>query len=167
MVIRMLPPTHAAKALAAVALLASLTGCSSSDSDPDASPKAEAAAATTAAPTKDAPKTHDFTVTIRDKGRSYAPGTCAALEQPSSLAFSDPDNRPVGDEYPLPEQAEPRSGGTCEATMKVTVPYAPKYVAGVAVEGMGVADPEHPRTQQTKIVTKGDSQDIVILNHPR
>jgi hypothetical protein len=50
--------------------------------------------------------------------------------------------------------------------MTVTVPYAPRYTAGIAIEGHGIADPKNPGPKETKIVTKGDSQDVLVINYP-
>ena len=118
------------------------------------------------------PKTHEMNVTIRDRGISYTPGTCAAIRGDTdfqdTLGFIGPDaqyeRRPLGDEFPIPRQATRLADGTCEAKMTVTVPYAPRYGAGIAREGHGIAGPDD--AGETQITTKGDSQDVVVLNYP-
>jgi hypothetical protein len=171
--------------LAVVVVLASLTACRGSEPAPDKSATTNAPT-TTATSTRDAPKpektyvpaagdpkTHDLRVTIRDKGRSYAPGTCAAIngeaDWSDTLGFFGPDktyeNRPLGKDLPIPKQGNLMADGTCEATMTVTLPYAPRYLAGIAIPGHGMPDPKNPAPKETKIVTKGDSQDVVIINY--
>jgi hypothetical protein len=121
----------------------------------------------------DDPRTHELTIIIRDRGRSYTAGTCAA-EAPDEfadvLAFGGPnrryENRPIKDaQFPIPRKAKPLADGTCEARMQVTLPYAPRYTAGIVQVGGGIPDAEDP-TGDTKIVSKGDAQDVVLLNYP-
>lgn len=130
------------------------------------------APAQTYVPAPGDPTNHEVNVTIRDRGRSYDPDTCVATagnsEAPDVLAFSGPDrtneNRPLKDaEFPIPDQGTKLADGTCEATMTVTVQYAPRYQAGIAQEGGGIAGPDSP--SDTKITTTGDSQDVVIVNY--
>ena len=118
------------------------------------------------------PSTHTMNVTIRDRGISYTPGTCAAInggtEYEDRLVFSGPDaqyeNTPLGDEFPIPDQATSLADGTCEARMTVTVPYAPRYDAGIAREGKGIAGPDDP--DGARITTKGEPQDVIVINYP-
>jgi hypothetical protein len=182
---------HPLRALAVVVVLASLTACSSSDSDsdPDKAPKTKATvapSATTATPTSSAPKpqktyvpapgdpkTHVVTVIIRDKGRSYAPRTCVAVagaDFADELAFSGPtrhyENAPLKHgEFPIPRQGRLLPDGRCEATTTVTLPYRPRYRVGIAQDGQGIPGPEDPQ-DDTKFVTKGNSQDVVLINYP-
>jgi hypothetical protein len=179
------------KAMAVVVVLASITACSNSDSDPAQSLKTEVTAtpststpsATTPSPTPKPlktyvpapgdPKTHVVTVIIRDKGRSYTPGTCVAsrtVDTSDVLAFSGPtrhfENAPLkNSEFPIARHGRRLSDGTCEATMTVTVPYAPRYTVGIAQEGGGIPGPDDPNGD-TKIVTKGNSQNVVLINYP-
>jgi len=118
------------------------------------------------------PTTHELNVTIRDKGISYTPGTCAAIRGdspgPDTLAFSGPDkqyeNRPLGREFTIPKQGTRLADGTCEARLTVTIPYAPRYRAGIVREGHGISGPDD--AGETLIATKGDSQDVVVMNYP-
>ncbi|VXB02723.1 hypothetical protein [Aeromicrobium sp. 9AM] len=119
------------------------------------------------------PKTHELNITIRDKGISYTPGTCAAIRGATDyqdfLAFSGPDkqyeNRPLKDgEFTIPKQGTRLADGTCEAKLTVTLTYAPRYRAGIAREGHGISGPDD--AGETLITTKGDPQDVVVLNYP-
>ncbi|KAA1397524.1 hypothetical protein [Aeromicrobium ginsengisoli] len=119
------------------------------------------------------PKTHELNVTIRDKGISYTPGTCAAIRGNTDfqdrLGFSGPDkqyeNRPLKDaEFTIPKQGTRLADGTCEATLTVTIPYAPRYRAGISREGHGISGPDD--AGETLIAAKGDSQDVVVMNYP-
>jgi hypothetical protein len=107
-------------------------------------------------------------ITILDKGLAYDPSNCAALTDYGFIAFSGPsrhlENTPIGESLPLPAQAEVRSDGTCAATMTVTLPYRPRYQTGVNPGFKGIYDPEVD-PEETKIVMRGDSQDVVIVNY--
>lgn len=120
------------------------------------------------------PKTHQLHVTIRDKGRSYKPGTCHAINYPGSdgalqsdsLVVTGPDEKSEASqlgEAPIPTQARSLPDGTCEAKMTITVRYAPRYRAGIAVVGDGIYDPKTD-PQGTRFVTKGSPQSIVVRN---
>jgi len=129
-------------------------------------PKAEK----TYVPAPDDPKTHEFRITILDKGKSYDPSTCVTLTPYEFLAFSGPtrnyENAPIGDTIALPAQAKARSDGTCAATLTVTLPYKPSYRAGTGREGKGISSPATDPAE-TKIVTRGDSQDVTVVNYRR
>lgn len=121
------------------------------------------------------PKTHRLRVTIRDKGRSYSPGTCHAINDPGSdgalmsdsLVVTGPDEKSEASqlgEAAIPTQARSLPDGTCEAEMMITVPYAPRYRAGIAVVGDGIYDPKTD-PQGTRFVPDGSLQSIVVRNY--
>ncbi len=165
-------------ALATVAL-AALSGCSSDASAPKAAERTSAATTPAPAPEKTYvpapgdPTTHTFDVTIHDvlplDAYEVAGGKCSAdsvaPEFPSTLTFSGPskhlDEVPLDEEFPIPKTARLLADGSCEATMSVTVPYRPRYRAGVAIEGRGIANPDDPINDLVN--TEDDSQAITVF----
>lgn len=110
---------------------------------------------------------------IRDRGRSYRPGTCQPIwsldEGPDWLSVSGPNKEyefspMLGDDVAIPRHSRSLPDGTCEAVMTVTVPYAPRYLASIKVLGEGAVDPSRQYPEITKIVTKGDSQRVELIN---
>lgn len=86
------------------------------------------------------------------------------------LAFSGPtrhyEDAPLEHaEFPIPRQARSLPDGRCEATITVTVPYRPRYTVGIAQDGQGIPGPEDPN-RDTKFVTKGAKQEVVLINYP-
>jgi hypothetical protein len=49
--------------------------------------------------------------------------------------------------------------------MTVTVLYRPRYTVGIAQDGQGIPGPEDPHGD-TAFVTKGNHQDVVLINYP-
>lgn len=113
------------------------------------------------------PKTHELRVTIVDDGRAYDPRTCVASTNSGFLGFAGPsrhyESTPVGDDVPIPARASAAADGTCRVTVVVTLPYRPRYTAGVGQIGKGIRNPDDP--DPTEIVTRGTSQDVTIVNY--
>lgn len=118
------------------------------------------------------PKTHDFTVTIHDvlplDAYRVAGGQCVSTAYPGGphqLVFSGPsrhlEDRPLDKSFPMPVTAQLYADGTCVSKLEVTVPYKPRYTAGIAMEGRGIALPTAPKNEP--IITQGDSQEITVL----
>lgn len=170
---------------AAVAVVA-LGGCSSNSSEtkePRRTVATPAATETTTAtkppapqktyiPAPGDPKSHVFDVTIHDvlplDAYRTTGGQCvtsAVPDFPHKLTFIGPsrhfESRPLDKDFAIPETARLLSDGSCESQITVTVPYKPRYTAGIAMEGHGIPAPTDP--DDTKIVTKGDSQAITVL----
>jgi hypothetical protein len=114
------------------------------------------------------PKTHELRIAILDKGLAYDPSTCTVLAPYYRISFTGPSRNyegvPVGDVFSIPSQAEARSDGTCAAVMTVTLPYRPLYQTGVGAEGKGIYDPKVD-PGPTAIVTRGDAQDVTVINY--
>jgi len=174
-----------AGALTCVLSLVILSGCSGDGKDSD--PKAVAAtSATTSSPSEATstppaeatyvpkpgdPKEHTFVVTIRDQlsvpysdAYQVKGDTCVLLGVGSELVFHGPDKkhdrRPLKS-FTIPDRARLVGSTTCEAAMTVTVPYAPRYFVGVAMEGHGMPAPTDPA--ETQVRPKGDSQKLIVL----
>ncbi|KRC63565.1 hypothetical protein ASE12_01560 [Aeromicrobium sp. Root236] len=174
-----------AGALTCVLSLAILSGCSGDGKDSEPKDVAATTSATsrpsattsrpaaqaTYVPKADDPKEHTFVVTIRDQltvpysdAYQVAGDRCDALGVGSELVFEGPDKkydrRPLKS-FTIPDHARLVDSKTCEATMTVTVPYAPRYFVGVAMEGHGMPAPTDP--DETRVRPKGDSQKLIVL----
>jgi hypothetical protein len=169
---------HVGFAVGILALVV-LSGCRGGDgggSDkPSESPPASATTptpdvASTYVPGAGDPKTHILHVTIRDVGgvESYeatAKG-CVPINPPHTalLVVSGPtakfDYTPLK-EVDIPTTAEPVNGA-CEAKVTVTVPYAPRYSLGIALEGHGIATGDEPPPPW--ITTRESAQKVTVLS---
>ena len=118
------------------------------------------------------PKSHVFDVMIHDvlplDAYRTAGGQCLTTSVPDfphKLTFIGPsrhlESRPLDKDFAIPETARLLTDGSCESQITVTVPYKPRYTAGIAMEGHGMPAPTDPG--DTKIVTKGNSQAITVL----
>lgn len=127
-------------------------------------------------------KRHELRVTIRDRPALADPdaadayvaksaGECSAIvwgeesEQLGELLVS-PANEggELGrlETFDLPASARLLRDGFCEATLTISVPYATRYVLTVGIMGRGIAREDAPKP--AVVVTKGDSQSVVVLH---
>lgn len=131
--------------------------------------------------TSDASTRHELRVTIRDVPAPNDPDAADAYEVRSAGGCSaivwGPDSRQLGElvvsasranddlrileTFRLPDSARLSRDGTCEATLTISLPYAPRYVLGVGIEGRGIAPENAP--EPPKVLTEGDSQDVVVV----
>jgi hypothetical protein len=126
-------------------------------------------------------KHHELRVTIRDKPAPDDPDAadayvaksareCSAIvwgedsEQLGHLVVNAPDEQDeletVGS-FDLPATARLLPDGTCEAALTIRVPYASRYVLGVAITGRGIKPENAP--EPPVVITKGDSQSVVVV----
>lgn len=165
--------------------IAVISGCTSDSSDAEKPIDTEATPATakttpkapapkkTYVPAPGDPKQHIFNVTIHDVKPldAYMLGTngeCVTTNRSNlrdQLAFSGPsklqENRLL-ESFDIPSTGRLLADGSCEATLTVTVRYRPRFEAGVAMEGNGIAEPGEPNFHK-KIITKGNPQKLLIL----
>ena len=119
------------------------------------------------------PRRHVLQVTIHDvppldayrvEGRRCV-SSAVAQQAPHQLVFSGPsrhlEERPIDPSFDIPTTASLLDDGSCEAELRVTVPYRPRYRGGVAIEGKGISLPTDPTNEWVE--TKGDSQAVVVL----
>lgn len=115
-------------------------------------------------------KTHVFRVTLRDVNGVGAytqdQDGCASNAVkgfPHQLVVSGPDDESqILASVKIPKTAQP-SMGACEAKMTITVPYAPRYSFGIAMEGQGIASPD--ALESDWITAEGESQDVTVVTH--
>ena len=150
------------------------------DARPAASPSASSPSTSFYWPSDDAtyapapgdPKTHELRVLIRDVGGVDAyrmddsERGCTSTSPkgfPHQLVISGPTKKqtytPLAS-FDIPDTAI-GTNGACEAELTVTVPYAPRYSMGIAMEGRGIATGYEP--DPSWIETSGSSQKVVML----
>lgn len=178
--------THAA---VTAAILAIVVGCSSDDpgprpSEPTSSSTAEPPAITepdlSQTPATFDGATHTLHITIRDVdelrayvkddwGRCVAPlaladFSAAELAEQAEVLLpmmivSDESGEELATKHG-PILGEPGPDGSCVAEVSIVVPRRTQYTLGLAVEGVGILDPDAPVYDNPFVIRRGTEQHV-------